>query len=172
MPKQGVERLAAFLGDDLDQLCGAAEEAIEAGGGFGWLVVPPRPQIEEHWRGVLASPFQELYVARLDGAIVGSGQLVKPIPKNQAGGHVAHLSTLFVAPRARGLGLGRALLEARERSARAQGFTVLRLDVRSTLTHAIRLHESCGFRRWGVMPRYARVEDRYVEGFFYWKQLD
>ena len=32
-----VERLSEFRGNDLADLCDAAEEAITAGGGFGWL---------------------------------------------------------------------------------------------------------------------------------------
>ena len=37
-----VERLRAFRGNDLGDLCDAAEAGIEAGGGFGWLTPPPR----------------------------------------------------------------------------------------------------------------------------------
>ena len=36
MSETKVERLAEFRGNDLADLCDAAEDAIVAGGGFGW----------------------------------------------------------------------------------------------------------------------------------------
>ncbi len=171
MSNLSVELLSEFRGTDLSQLREAAEAAILAGGGFGWLEVPPRNAMESHWRTVIGSPHVELYVARLDDRIVGSGQLIKAIPKNEAGGFAANLSTLFVAPEARRKGVARALFEAREQSARNQGLTGLNLDVRSTLTAAIALHESCGFERWGTKPRYARIDGHYVGGHYYYKEI-
>ena len=51
-----VERLREFRGNDLQDLCEAAEEGIKAGGGFGWLKPPHRPVMESYWRGVMLIP--------------------------------------------------------------------------------------------------------------------
>ena len=37
-----IERLTDFRNNDLADLCDTAEAAIEAGGGFGWLIPPTR----------------------------------------------------------------------------------------------------------------------------------
>ena len=44
-PTISVERLTAFKKTDLTDLCDAADAAIEAGGGFGWVRPPPRHEI-------------------------------------------------------------------------------------------------------------------------------
>jgi len=53
---------------------------------------------------------------------------------------------MWVAPRARGLGLGRRLLHDLERHARDAGASVLRLETNRTLTEAIALYRRAGYR--------------------------
>lgn len=171
MTNAKVDRITSFTDRELQDLCEATDEAILDGNGFGWLRPPPRRVLEAYWRGVLLVPERELYLARLDGNVVGTAQLLKPPPNNEAGSHVATLSTFFIAPWARGHGLARGLLNAVEESARAQRFDMLDLDVRASQEAAISLYESAGFRRWGVKPRYARVDGKYVDGYFYSKWL-
>ncbi len=171
-PTAKVERVTAISDDELEQLCEATEEAILDGNGFGWLQPPPRAKLESYWRGVTLVPERELYVARLDNNIVGSAQLLKPPPNNEAQAHAAQLTTFFIAPWARGHGLARGLLATIEDSARAQGFRLLDLDVRETQTAAIQLYEDCGFRRWAEKAKYARVRGHYVAGYYYSKDLE
>ncbi len=170
-PSAAVERLSAFRGPDLNDLCDAAEAAILDGGGFGWLKPPPRHVMETFWKGVLVVPERELFVARLDRTIAGSAQLVRPPRNNEAQGYVGQLTMSFVAPWARGHGLARSLTLAIEEAARDAGLRVLNLDVRETQDAAIRLYESLGYRRWGKHPHYAWIEDRWATGFFYHKDL-
>jgi ribosomal protein S18 acetylase RimI-like enzyme len=54
---------------------------------------------------------------------------------------------MWVAPSARGIGLGRRLLEALENEARALGATTLRLDTNKALKEAIALYRSAGYRQ-------------------------
>lgn len=166
-----IQQLTEFSRTDLEGLCEATEEAIRDGNGFGWLAPPPRPKLESYWRGVLLVPERELYVARLDGVIVGSAQLVKPPPNNEAMAHAAQITTFFVAPWARGHGLAQGLLREIEKSARRQNFKVLDLDVRATQNAAVALYERAGFERWGVKENYARVNGDYVAGYFFTKDL-
>ena len=166
-----VEELEQFTGTDLADLCDAAEAAIKDGGGFGWLKPPPRHIFETYWKGVLLVPERQLFVARLDGVIAGSAQLNRPPRNNEAQAFNAHLTSLFVAPWARGYGLARMLTQAAERAAVAGGAKVLNLDVRATQTAAIRLYEQLGYLRWGTHPCYARVDGKIIPGHYYYKKL-
>jgi ribosomal protein S18 acetylase RimI-like enzyme len=156
---------------DIEELCDVTGAAIAEGGGFGWLTVPPREVLERYWRGIVLVPGRTLFVGRLDGVLCGSLQLVRPPASNEAQAFAAGLTTTFVAPWARGHGVGRALVAAAEARARAEGFAVLNLDVRETQTAAIGLYRAAGFHHWGTNPLYARVDGRTVAGLYLHKPL-
>lgn len=170
-PAPGVEQLFELAHNDLNDLCDAAIEAIEAGGGFGWLHVPPRETLERYWYGVVTMPARLVLVARLDGVICGSCQLVKPPGNNEAQAHAVHLTTNFVAPWARGHGLATLLVREAEKLAKKEGFSVINLDVRETMKSAIKMYERLGFKRFGEHPAYAVVEGKPVKGYYYYKQI-
>ena len=98
-----TEQLSA---GDLNDLCDATDAAIEDGGGFGWVELPARETLESYWRGVITAPTRALFVARLDGVICGTTQLMLPPKNNEAQGHIVTMTTNFVAPWARGYGSG------------------------------------------------------------------
>lgn len=166
-----VEELTKFRSGDLEDLCDAADGAIRDGGGFGWVDPPPRDAMERYWRGVLVVPERHLFVARLDGVIAGSAQMVRPPRNNEAQAHACTLTTSFVAPWARGHGIALRLTMAVEAAAREAGFRVLNLDVRESQAGAIAVYESLGFKRWGFNPYYALVHGRVVAGYYYSKIL-
>lgn len=170
-PVTAVDPLREFRGPDLHDLCDAADAAIEDGGGFGWLSVPPRDVMQSYWRGVLLVPERELFVGRLDGTICGSAQLLRPSRNNEAGAHVGSLTTFFLAPWARGHGLAAKLVLAVEARARELGLRVMTLDVRETQARAIEVYGQLGYERWGSNPRYAFVDGRWMAGHFYSKDL-
>ncbi|HLS68098.1 MAG TPA: GNAT family N-acetyltransferase [Kiloniellales bacterium] len=128
--------------------------------------------MENYWRGVLLIPERRLFIGRLDGVIAGSAQLVLPTSNNEATRVVGTLTTFFVAPWARGYGLALRLVQAVEEAARREGLKVLNLDVRETQTRAIQIYGQLGFERWGINPRYAFVEGRWVKGYYYCKDLE
>lgn len=171
MTTQIVQRLTAFDGSDLDDLCDATDAAIIDGIGFTWLRVPPRDRLEAYWRGVLVVPGRQLFVCRVDGTIAGSVQLLKPTRHNEAGAFAASVTTHFVAPWTRGHGLAKALLDVVESAAKEAGYSVLKLDVRETQTAAIKLYEGRSYVRWGSIPYYARVDGDYIAGHYYYKDL-
>ena len=133
--------------------------------------MPGRAALEAYFRGLLLMPGRELFVARLDGVLVGFAQLIRPSRNNEAQAFAATLTSSFVAPYARSHGLARMMTMRVEEAARALGYHALNLDVRETQEAAIALYESLGFIRWGIHPAYARVGGRTVRGIFYYKPL-
>jgi len=79
-------------------------------------------------------------VAMLHGEPAGCGAL-KFHP-----GAPAEIKRMWVAPADRGLGLGRRLLAELEAHAAAHGVRVLRLETNQTLTEAISLYRTAGYR--------------------------
>lgn len=171
-PVPRVERLESLTLGDVTDLCDATSAAIEVGGGFGWVRTPERDVLERYWQGVVAMPSRILLVARLDGVICGTCQLLKPPPNNEAQRLSVQLTTNFVAPWARGHGLARMLLQEAEKQARAEGFAVINLDVRETMTAAIALYEKEGYKRIGEHPCYAKVDSTILKGYYYYKVID
>jgi DNA-binding MarR family transcriptional regulator/GNAT superfamily N-acetyltransferase len=84
-------------------------------------------------------PLGAFLVASVDGEPVACGAI-----KQRAPG-VGYLKRMWVAPRARGLGLARRMLAALEGQARDLGFTTVQLETNRALTEAIRLYESAGY---------------------------
>jgi RimJ/RimL family protein N-acetyltransferase len=171
VPVLSVERVGELHDDDLSALCEATNAAILDGGGFGWINPPGQAALERYFRGVMLVPERELFVARADGVITGSAQLVRQPRNNEAQAFAANIMHSFVAPYARGNGLARLMMLRIEDRARSLGYKVLNLDVRETQEAAIALYESMGYIRWGVHPEYARVRGQSVRGFFYTKAL-
>lgn len=171
-PEARVEALTELSPGDMQDLCDATDAAIEAGGGFGWVKLPAREVLERYWRGVVTMPARLLFVARLDGVICGTAQLVLPPKNNEAQAFAVQLIANFVAPWARGHGLARMLVEAAENRARAEGYSVINLDLRESLEAAIALYESMGYVHCGTHPFYARVNGENVQGRYYYKIID
>ncbi|MGX1171051.1 DNA-binding MarR family transcriptional regulator/GNAT superfamily N-acetyltransferase [Bradyrhizobium sp. USDA 372] len=73
----------------------------------------------------------------------------------------AEIKRLWVAPAARGLRLGRRLMDATEAAARELGITLLRLDTNSALPEAAQLYRTSG---WREIPRFN--DDPYPDLFF------
>ena len=60
---------------DLADLCNITEQAINAGGGFGWLRVPTREILNQYWKKIVSDKLNNLIVGRLNGVIAGTLQL-------------------------------------------------------------------------------------------------
>lgn len=87
----------------------------------------------------LTPPAGLLLVARLQDEPVGCGAL------KLHGIGPAEVKRMWVAPSARGVGVGRRILEQLERAARQRGVPVLRLETNRSLVEAIRLYRSAGY---------------------------
>ena len=167
-----VERITEFRHADLTELVQATEDAIREGIGFNWVIPPGKDILETYWKGVLVVPERVLFAGRVDGTLSGSIQLLKPGPSKETSSFSASIEGHFVAPWARGHGLAKHLLEAAEREARSQGFSVLKLSVRETQERAIRIYEEHGYVLWGILPTYEFVNAKMIAGRFYYKNLE
>ena len=48
-----VDTLKEISSTDLADLCAVTEQAIKAGGGFGWISIPPRESLKKYWNGLV-----------------------------------------------------------------------------------------------------------------------
>jgi GNAT superfamily N-acetyltransferase/DNA-binding MarR family transcriptional regulator len=87
----------------------------------------------------LVEPRGLLLVARLRDEPIGCGAL------KFHGRDPVEIKRMWVAPSARGLGLGRRLLSELERHARDRGASVAHLETNRTLTEAMALYRSAGY---------------------------
>jgi len=88
----------------------------------------------------MSPPAGLFLLATLHGEPAGCGALkFRP-------GAGAEIKRMWVAPEARGLGLGRRLLTELEARAAARGVRTLRLETNRALTEAISLYRSAGYR--------------------------
>jgi ribosomal-protein-alanine N-acetyltransferase len=101
------------------------------------------------WRHHVLSAKADVLVAERDGEIAGAA-----IVFFHADHRVARLYSIAVAPAARGVGLGEALLAAAEREARKRGRDRFRLEVRTDNAAARRLYERRGYRAFGAKAGY------------------
>jgi DNA-binding MarR family transcriptional regulator/GNAT superfamily N-acetyltransferase len=90
-------------------------------------------------------PAGEFFVAHLHGQAVGCGAV-----KHHANAP-AEIKRMWIAPSARGLGLGRRLVGILEASALAGGAQVARIETSATLVEALALYRSSG---WVEVPAF------------------
>jgi DNA-binding MarR family transcriptional regulator/ribosomal protein S18 acetylase RimI-like enzyme len=90
-------------------------------------------------------PAGQFFVAYRRGEPIGCGAV-----KHHAGAP-AEIKRMWIAPSARGLGLGRRLLDTLESCARAGGARVARIETSAVLTEALALYRSTG---WVEVPRF------------------
>ena len=175
LPKEkiniSVDSLETISNTDLADLCYNTEQAIKAGGGFGWITVPPREVLKKYWNGMLLVNTNILIVGRLNGDIAGSLQLSFYPPNNEAQKTIAKIQSHFVAPWARGYGLAKTMIDYAIVKSKENNKQSIQLDIRETQTAAIKLFESKGFIKWGENPAYAFVNGSSIKGYYYYKNI-
>ena len=90
-------------------------------------------------------PAGQFFVVYLDGEAVGCGAV-----KHHADSP-AEIKRMWLAPSARGLGLGRRLLETLEACARDGGARIAHIETSAVLTEALALYRSAG---WVEVPAF------------------
>jgi len=91
--------------------------------------------------GKYAPPAGALLLARVEAGAAIACVALRPMD----GAGCCEMKRLYVAPAGRGLGTGRALVEAIISEARRLGYREIRLDTLPTMTAAITLYRRCGF---------------------------
>ncbi|MDC0232866.1 GNAT family N-acetyltransferase [Pelagibacteraceae bacterium] len=166
-----VDTLEKISNTDLADLCYNTEQAIKAGGGFGWITVPPRDVLKKYWNSMLLVSTNTLIVGRLNGDIAGSMQLSFYPTSNEAQKNISNIKSHFVAPWARGYGLAKAMIDYAILKSKENSKINIQLDIRETQTAAIQLFESKGFIRWGENPTYAFVNGNPIKGYYYHRSI-
>ena len=166
-----VDTLEKISNTDLADLCYNAEQAIKAGGGFGWIDVPPRDTLKKYWNSILLVNTNTLIVGRLNGDIAGSMLLSFYPLNNEAQKTISSIKSHFVAPWARGYGLAKAMIDYAIVKSKENNKNNIQLDIRETQTAAIQLFESKGFIRWGENPEYAFVNGNPIKGYYYYRNI-
>jgi GNAT superfamily N-acetyltransferase len=90
-------------------------------------------------------PAGQFFVAYLHGEPIGCGAVKHHLDAP------AEIKRMWIAPRARGLSLGRRLLETLEACALAGGATVAHIETSSVLPEALSLYKSAG---WIEVPKF------------------
>ena len=85
---------------------------------------------------------ERAWIAERDGEVVGSVFITRA----SEGEGVAQLRLLYVEPSARGLGLGRRLVDECIRFSRARGYKTLMLWTHDILVPAVRIYAAAGFK--------------------------
>lgn len=110
-----------------------------------------------------------LLAAYARGKLVGTVQVAFPWPPNQR--HRADVAKLLVARSFRGQGIAKLLMQQAEVHARAAGKSLLVLDT-ATGDAAEKLYEGLGWKKVGIIPKYALYPDgRWCDTTVFYKNL-
>ena len=103
-------------------------------------------EIAQFFGGTLGMPLEVLIAEDDDGRALGFAELfIRPYAEGCVTNRVAFLEGWFVAPEARGRGVGRALIAAAEAWARAQGCTEFASDAEIDNETSAAAHRALGF---------------------------
>ena len=166
-----VDTLTELSQVDLADLCNITEQAIGAGGGFGWLRIPTRDVLNDYWNNITEDNLTNLIVGRLNGVIAGTLQLSYEAPNIESRKNIAQIKRHFVAPWARGYGLAKSMIDFSEHKAREDNIKSIQLAVRETQDAAIQLFSGKDYKVWGENPYYAFINGSFVKGIYFFKNL-
>ena len=96
----------------------------------------------------LCAPEVSFFVARVGGMALGCGAL------RLLDARSGELKRMFVAPEARGLGIGSAILQAIEQRARQLGLAELKLETGTAQPEALGLYRAAGYRPCAAFADY------------------
>jgi GNAT superfamily N-acetyltransferase len=151
-----IRRLTSVSSAQQQELAALLIDCVEGGASVSFMLPLTPERAQAFWQRVAAGVHngeRALLVAEdVQGAIVGTVQLVLDLPENQP--HRADVAKMLVHRRARRQGLAERLMRAAEDTARECGKTMLVLDT-VTGGDAERLYARLGWQRVGSIPDYA-----------------
>ena len=155
-----------------DALAEILTDCVAGGASVGFMSPFTIDEARRWWDGVITGVAAErtlLFAAYDGGEVHGTVQLGLDGPCNQR--HRGDVKKLLVHRRARGRGVGAALMQALEAEARRRALTLLTLDTCSG-SEAERLYQRRGWTRAGVIPGYALWPDgRDCDTIIFWKRI-
>ena len=166
-----VEKLIKLSEVDLADLCNITEQAISAGGWFGWLRVPTREVLNQYWNKITDNNLSNLIVGRLNGVIAGTLQLTYEAPNIESRKNIAQIKRHFVAPWARGYGLAKSMIDFSEQKAKEDNVKSIQLSIRETQDAAVQLFSGKNYKVWGENPYYAFINGSFIKGIYFYKNL-
>ncbi len=156
----------------LPDLVALLQDAVQDGASIGFVQTPAQAEAETYWNGVLEAVqngSKLIWVARAENGVVGTVQLGLEARAN--GLHRAEVMKLLVHTSARRQGVGRALLERLEITARSLGRTTLVLDTREG-DPSNAFYTALGWVLVGAIPRYVTNPDgSFAATMLYYKLL-
>ncbi|GCE29081.1 N-acetyltransferase [Dictyobacter alpinus] len=148
------------------------QDTVDNGASVGFLPPLSTEEARDYWTHVFQDVAQHtsiLLIAHEDNQIIGSIQLGLATKPNAL--HRAEVQKLFVLQSQRRRGIARALLQAIEQIALAEGRTLLVLDTRQG-DAAEQLYRASGYHQAGIVPAYARNAEGTLDAtVFYYKIL-
>lgn len=168
----GVEELGrTWRPADIEGLADVLADCVEGGASVSFMLPFPRSKALAFWEGVAARAARgeafTLCVRDSEG-ICGTVTMATGLPENQP--HRADVTKLLVHRRARGRGLGEALMQGLETVALREAKTLLVLDTASAAAEHI--YRKLGWTECGVIPDYALNPDgTKCDTVVFWKRL-
>ena len=156
-----------------DHACALGElfvDAVADGASIGYMAGLSRDDAAAYWRDVASAPDGRTVFAALDDCGIAGVVIVVPVLR-EFQPHRAEIAKLVVHRRARGRGLGDALLAAAEEEAGAIGRPMLTLMTRHG-SDGERLYRRRGWALAGVIPQDSlRPDGTYADAAIYWKRV-
>ncbi len=157
-------KVRALTGDDLDAFLALRKKALTlAPSAFG---SSPGEDISDDRARALASlqdpPGVGVTFGGFDGTSLVALATLRVSQRRKTAHHGA-VYGMFVAPSARRIGLGRALLHAVVAHAKSLDLAVLGLSVSEDAHAALQLYERVGFTTWGIEPAALRVDGIFLD---------
>jgi ribosomal protein S18 acetylase RimI-like enzyme len=150
--KLNPETLAACF----DDLANLLKDCVDAGANVNFILPFAAADAKLYWQEnaypALMREDRSFWVAKLDGKIAGTVQLIQKLTPNQP--HRAEVTKLLVHPDFRRRGIADDLMSALITEARSQHKTLITLDT-VTDSPAQRLYENHGFTLAGIIPDFA-----------------
>lgn len=146
-------------------------DSVHGGASVGFLAPLSQPTAARYWERTCAAlgEYLFLWVAEIDGKVVGSVQLAACAKEN--GKHRAEIQKLLVHSAYRGRGIASELMRVAEAAAGSMGHTLLVLDTEVGST-AESIYQHLGWQKVGEIPSYAgRPDGQLIATAYYYKLM-
>lgn len=167
-----IRRIASSDGSSIPGLCRLLIDAVTGGASVGFIAPMSYETALSYWQQVLSNLNNgiALWVAEVDGVIVGSVQL--DLCGKENGRHRAEIQKLFVIRTHRGRGISSALMQTAETFAYTDGRTLLVLDTQAG-SFAESVYQHLGWQKVGEIPYYAASPNgELLATSFFFKRID